>query len=564
MLAIVPSATLIGLEGRLIRVEVDVAPGLPGFTIVGLADTALQEARERVRGALRNTGFVHPPRRITVNLAPAACRLRGIILAMEPRTEDTAMEAPTRVALYARLSRDRTGEETATARQIEDCRALVAARGWTVVGEFTDADVSAFKRNTPRPGYDAMLAELDAGRVDAIVAWKLDRLLRRSMDWEKLWERCEPHGTRIVTVRDGIDTSLPMVGEILPRLMTVFAQLESTNLSVRELRKHEETARKGGRSGGGKRPFGLTEDWSAIVEPEAALIRAAVTRILNGESMYRIAAEWNAAGIRTPAGQKAPTGHTWTTQHVSSMLAAPRLAGLRVHHGEIVAKGTWPAIIDQAAHERLKAMLSGHHRPGRPGVYLLSGLVVCGICGHRMVIRRRHKDQTRFYGCQKAENTTACGGRHIVAEPLEALITDMALTAVDAPALHDELRRRAVMDDPDAELAAALAVDEAALEQLARDHYVDRLIGRAEFLAARDELHGRVEAARTRLSRPAAPSMLRELAEGGVSVRDAWEAGDVEWRRQLLGTLIDRVAIGPGAAGASRFDPARVEVVWRA
>ncbi len=71
MLATLLSATLLGLEGRPIRVEVDVAPGLPGFTIVGLADVALREARERVRGALRNAGFIYPARRITVNLAPA-------------------------------------------------------------------------------------------------------------------------------------------------------------------------------------------------------------------------------------------------------------------------------------------------------------------------------------------------------------------------------------------------------------------------------------------------------------------------------------------------------------
>jgi magnesium chelatase family protein len=80
MLATVPSATLLGLDGRVIRVEVDVAPGLPGFTIVGLADAALQEARERVRGALRNSGFTHPPRRITVNLAPADLRKGGASL----------------------------------------------------------------------------------------------------------------------------------------------------------------------------------------------------------------------------------------------------------------------------------------------------------------------------------------------------------------------------------------------------------------------------------------------------------------------------------------------------
>ncbi len=77
MLATLASATLLGLQGRVIRVEVDVAPGLPGLTIVGLADAALQEARERVRGAIRNTGFVFPPRRITVNLAPADLRKAG-------------------------------------------------------------------------------------------------------------------------------------------------------------------------------------------------------------------------------------------------------------------------------------------------------------------------------------------------------------------------------------------------------------------------------------------------------------------------------------------------------
>ncbi len=80
MLATVLSATLHGLDGRVIRVEVDVAPGLPGFSIVGLADTALQEARERVRGAIRNSGFAFPPRRITVNLAPADLRKGGAAL----------------------------------------------------------------------------------------------------------------------------------------------------------------------------------------------------------------------------------------------------------------------------------------------------------------------------------------------------------------------------------------------------------------------------------------------------------------------------------------------------
>ena len=77
MLAILDTAVVSGLRGELVRVEVDVAPGLPSCQIVGLPDAALSEARERVRSAVRNAGFEYPLSRITVNLAPADRRKHG-------------------------------------------------------------------------------------------------------------------------------------------------------------------------------------------------------------------------------------------------------------------------------------------------------------------------------------------------------------------------------------------------------------------------------------------------------------------------------------------------------
>ncbi|MGI8928033.1 MAG: YifB family Mg chelatase-like AAA ATPase [Candidatus Limnocylindrales bacterium] len=77
MLATLMTAVINGLRGELVRVEIDVAPGLPACHIVGLPDAALSEARERVRGAIRNSGFEYPASRITVNLAPADRRKRG-------------------------------------------------------------------------------------------------------------------------------------------------------------------------------------------------------------------------------------------------------------------------------------------------------------------------------------------------------------------------------------------------------------------------------------------------------------------------------------------------------
>lgn len=71
------AASVRGIDGYLVAVEVDVAPGLPSFTTVGLAQTAVKEAKDRVVAALHNSGFQVPPRRITINLAPADVRKEG-------------------------------------------------------------------------------------------------------------------------------------------------------------------------------------------------------------------------------------------------------------------------------------------------------------------------------------------------------------------------------------------------------------------------------------------------------------------------------------------------------
>jgi magnesium chelatase family protein len=77
MFALARTFALIGVDAEPVYVEVDIAGGLPSFTIVGLPDAAVRESRERVRSALRNSGFRYPDQRITVNLAPADVRKAG-------------------------------------------------------------------------------------------------------------------------------------------------------------------------------------------------------------------------------------------------------------------------------------------------------------------------------------------------------------------------------------------------------------------------------------------------------------------------------------------------------
>jgi magnesium chelatase family protein len=110
MLARVTTFAIDGLEPRRVTVEVDLRAGLPSFTIVGLADRAVREARERVRAAVLNSGFEFPLKRLTVNLAPASLRKVGPgfdlaiacgVLAAAGRVPVDALE---RMAVFGELS----------------------------------------------------------------------------------------------------------------------------------------------------------------------------------------------------------------------------------------------------------------------------------------------------------------------------------------------------------------------------------------------------------------------------------------------------------------------------
>ncbi len=112
MLATVDSATLLGVKGHPVRVEVHTSDGLPGYTVVGLPDTSCRESRDRVRSALLNTGFKWPDRRTTVNLAPSDIRKTGagldlaIAVALLAAQEEVPVEALDGLSFLGELGLD--------------------------------------------------------------------------------------------------------------------------------------------------------------------------------------------------------------------------------------------------------------------------------------------------------------------------------------------------------------------------------------------------------------------------------------------------------------------------
>src|SRR4051794_12379176 len=110
-----------------------------------------------------------------------------------------ATSAP-RCAIYARISRDKTGAGLSVDRQVKDCRELAEQHGWALIEPpFTDNDLSAYS-GKPRPAYRRLLAAIERGEVDRVLCWHTDRLHRNPAELEQWITVCEPRGVGVHTV----------------------------------------------------------------------------------------------------------------------------------------------------------------------------------------------------------------------------------------------------------------------------------------------------------------------------------------------------------------------------
>jgi site-specific DNA recombinase len=204
---------------------------------------------------------------------------------------------------------------------------------------YVDNDLSAYSGKA-RPAYQRLLADIAAGSVEAVVAWHPDRLHRAPVELEAFIDLVERSGVGVETVQAGrVDLATP-AGRMNARMLGTVARYESEHKSDRIRRKHRELAEAGKVSGGGNRPFGFERDRITHRPDEVELIREAARRLLAGESLYRIAADWTTRGVETS------TGASWSTTALRTFLTAPRIAGLRSHRGEVVGPAVWASDSD--------------------------------------------------------------------------------------------------------------------------------------------------------------------------------------------------------------------------
>jgi site-specific DNA recombinase len=464
---------------------------------------------------------------------------------------------PAAAAIYARISSDPEGDMLGVTRQVTDCRALAERRGWRVADTYIDDDVSAYK-GKPRPQYRRMLDDMRAGAVDAVVVWHLDRLHRHPKELEEFFDVCTTAGiSAMASVTGDMDLSTHD-GQFLARILGAVARKESDDKSRRITRKHLEMAQAGRLVRNSTRPFGYRDDWRTPDPTEATAIREAARRLLAGDSLRGLAIDWNARGIRSVRGRQ------WSVQVLKRMMISARISGQRSYRGEIVATGDWEPIISPDESARLRALLTD---PARLKVrtvrrYLLSGgLLRCRLCDAVLVARPRG-DGARRYVCAKGPGKPGCGGVAILAEPLEALIAEAVLYRLDTPELAAALAGASIPDDG-AE-RSALALDRAQLEELARA-YGERQITFPEYLAARKPIEARIEAAQRQITRATGTEAIAPYVGNSGALRAAWKDPDLGLTRQraIVAAVLDRAYVGRGLRGRTRFDPDRIDPLWR-
>jgi len=124
----------------------------------------------------------------------------------------TKAENDRRAGIYVRISQDREGERWGVERQEQDCRKLAERLGWTVVEVFDDNDWSAYNQRRARPAYKRMWADVESGRIDAVLAVHTDRLYRRMRDLVDIIDLLEKRDVVIKTTDSGDLELIPAQG----------------------------------------------------------------------------------------------------------------------------------------------------------------------------------------------------------------------------------------------------------------------------------------------------------------------------------------------------------------
>ncbi|TXI56489.1 recombinase family protein [Mycolicibacter arupensis] len=463
-----------------------------------------------------------------------------------------------RAAVYTRISVDRAGESLGVQRQLDDCRALADTLGWTVTETFTDNDRSATS-GKPRPGFEALLATMAAGEVDAVLAWHPDRLYRRLSDLSRLLDVAKGVEFRTVTAGE-MDLSTP-TGRMVASIMGAVATAEVEHAGDRKRRAARQLAESGAPKW--KRAFGyLATPTGPVPDPAVApLVKEAYAAVLAGASLNDVCRLWNDAGALTITGKR------WTAPQVSNFLRKPRNAGLRTYQADphecrrddVVGRGTWEPLVDEDLFWSVQALIGDRkRRPGPKSVrrHLLTGVLHCGKpgCGGTLSALQQ-QNRELAYICKK------CRGVSIRQSHIEPMVYELIIGTLAAPDAVDLLKA----ESHDTEEAERLRIEAAnlyaQLDQLGID-YAEGLLTARQVKTATDVIEAKLTENTRRQQDSDKLRVFDGVPLGTPEVAAAVEKLSPDRLRAIMDVLME-VTVMPVGKGGKAFKPERVQVSWR-
>lgn len=281
-------------------------------------------------------------------------------MATLPRNRNKAKQAtlPTasaRVGLYLRVSSESQAND---GNGLDAQRSALLARcdkeNWSDVVEYVDAGISG-KTTEGRDEFNRMMADAKAGAIQVVMAAKLDRIARNTVDFLQTADELTKVGCRLVMLEPDLDLGTD-TGRVMATMFAAFAEWERKLIGARVMSGKAEQA-KAGEFNGSPVPFGYTADWS-IIEEEAAIVRRIFAEFTAGRTFNAIAQGLQADGIKTRSGA------TWLHPQVRNVVRNGTYAGLRQWNGQTTpAADGLPAIVDMATWEAAEARQTRRGRP---------------------------------------------------------------------------------------------------------------------------------------------------------------------------------------------------------
>lgn len=462
-----------------------------------------------------------------------------------PGSVATALPAGKRVAIYTRQSVDRSTHSTfgSLDAQREAIEAYVKSQvheGWVAIPEvYADGGYSG--ASTDRPAFKRLTEDIEAGRIDVVAVYKIDRLSRSLLDFSTIIRRFEDHGVEFVSITQQFNTGSSM-GKLTLNILMSFAEFEREVISERT-RDKMAASRKRGLWVGGHSPLGYRSDKGKliVVEDEAKRVRQIFKLYLQLGALSETCTELNRRGWTTKKGA------AWGKSNLSSHLKQVLYLG-KIPYKGATFDGQHDAIIELSVFDAVAAQLKRHRRGGGSSAknkwaMRLKGILVCGKCGTQMLhTYSRHNERLyHYYVCPSLQmpGDDRCDGYRVSAQQIEEFVVDRikgvgkdpkVLTATLATARKEAERERP-------ELLSEKRSIQGTLRRQTQD--------RAGLLSALPQ------------AGKAAPSIMNKIAETDDSIEVLQERRQ-ELERRLIALETSAVTEDEVAMALRGF-----EVVWR-